>query len=159
VEVELKLTCEAVSTIGVTSGGYIKNIVAAEDATEEDTKKIIGGGLFGRYAALEGEEGNFLEVGFKGRPASWAFDYEPGTWERDFAEGCRAFTERTGSERWSLDYFDAATGENYEVNGDRTLSEVTRAFIEYLRGDDAWRTRHTWTLARLNRGRLPEIPH
>ena len=48
--------------------------------------------------------------------------------------------------------------ENFEVDGDRTLSEVTQAFIEYLRDNDAWRTRHTWNLARLNRGRLPKDP-
>jgi hypothetical protein len=140
----LKLTCEA--------------LPAVEDATEADIETVVGGGLFGGYAMLHGEGERFLQVGFKGRPAPWAFDYEPGTWERDFAEGCKAFTERTGSERWALDYFDATTRENYEVDGDRTLSEVTQAFIEYLRGNDAWRTRYTWTLARLNRGRLPEIP-
>jgi len=132
---------------------------AIEHVTEADVERIIGGGLFGKYALIRGEGEGFLQVGYKGRPAPWALEYEPGTWERDFAEGCKAFTERTGSERWALDYLDPATRENYEVDGDRTLGEVMQAFLEYVRGDDAWRTRYTWTPARLNRGRLPEIPH
>jgi hypothetical protein len=131
---------------------------AVEGATEADVERIIGGGLFGGYALLQGEGEGFLQVGFRGRPAPWAFDCEPGTWDRDFAEGWKAFTERTGSGLWALDYSDAATRESYEVDGYQTLSEVTRAFIEYVRGDEAWRTRHTWTLARRNRGRLPKIP-
>jgi len=129
-----------------------------EDVTEADIVRVIGGALFGGYAHLRGEGRSLLQVGFKGRPPTWAFEYESGTWEREFDEGCKAFTARTGSERWALDYVDSTTGENHEVDGDRTLSEVTQAFLEYLRGEDAWRTRYTWTLARLNRGRLPEIP-
>ena len=140
----MRLTCET--------------LPAVEAATETDIERIIGGEIFGGYAVLQGEGEEYLQVGVSGRPAPWAFDYEPGTWERDFAEGCKAFCVRTGSELWSLDYFDADTRESYEVDGYRTLSEVTQAFIEYSRGDDAWRTRYRWTLARLNRGRLPETP-
>src|SRR4051812_20846480 len=94
------------------------------DVTDADIDRIISGEAFGRYVLLGDPDGNFIEVGFKGSPPDWAFHYAPGTWERDTAEEWKAFKERTGSERWTLDYFDADSGEQYEAEGDLTLAEV-----------------------------------
>ena len=140
----MKLTCETLPAIAC--------------ATEADIERIIGGDLFGGYAALHQGEEAFLQVGLKGHPPAWAFHAEPGTWERDFAEGCKAFTERTGSRLWGLDYLDPTSGQCFDVEGYQTLREVTQAFLEYLRGDASWRTRYPWRLAESNRGRLREIP-
>ena len=49
-EVELKLTCEALPTV--------------EDVTEADIERVIGGGLFGGYAMLQGKGRLLLQVGF-----------------------------------------------------------------------------------------------
>ena len=68
-----------------------------ENATEADIERLIGGASFGGFAALHKDEDAFLQVGAGGRPAPWTSDREPGTWERDFAEGCRAFTRRWSS--------------------------------------------------------------
>jgi hypothetical protein len=43
-----------------------------------------------------------------------------------------------------MDYFDTASGEQYEAEGDLTLAEIKRAFAEYLQGDNAWKSRHKW---------------
>jgi hypothetical protein len=115
-----------------------------DGVTEADIERIIGGGDFGMYAALGDREGDFIQVGLKSNPPPWAFEYAPGTWERQTAEAWKAFKDRTGSEPWGLDYYDSAKGEQYEAEGDRTLEEVRRAFSEYLQGDDAFKSRYNW---------------
>jgi len=91
-----------------------------------------------------GSRGDFIEAGHRGRPAAWCFDHPPGSPERQIAEEWRAFKQRTGSEWWKIDYFDTASGEQYEAEGERTLDEVKRVFCEYLQGDDAWKQRYNW---------------
>jgi hypothetical protein len=115
-----------------------------DDVTEADIERIFGGEEFGKFALLGDRDGDFIEVGHKGQPAPWAFDYPPGTLERRIAEEWRAFKERTGSEWWKVDYFDVASGEQYEAEGDLTLAEVKRVFVEYLRGDETWKSRYRW---------------
>ena len=122
-----------------------QNLPELHDVTEVEIERIIGGEAFGLYALLGDRDGDFIEVGYKGRPAAWAFDYPPGSWERQIAEEWKAFKERTGSEWWKIDYFDTASGEQYEAEGDLTLGEVKQVFVEYLRGDDAWKSRYRWT--------------
>ena len=115
-----------------------------DNVTAADIERILGDGLFGKFAILEKCENGFIQAGFKGRPADWAFEYDLGTDERRMAEEWKAFVERTGSERWALEYIDETTGHQYQATGDRTLEEVKQAFVQYLRGDDAWRARYTW---------------
>ena len=112
--------------------------------TEADIERIIGGEDFGLFALLGDRGGDFIEAGYRGRPAAWCFDYPPGSPERQIAEEWRAFKQRTGSEWWKIDYFDTASGEQYEAEGELTLDEVKRVFCEYLQGDDAWKLRYDW---------------
>jgi hypothetical protein len=115
-----------------------------EDVSEPDIERVLGGEVFGKYAILWSSESGFLQTGFKGRPPDWAFQCDSSTEERRMAEEWREFVQRTGSERWTLEYLDDAADKLYEAAGDRTLEEVKQAFLEYLRGDDVWRHRYTW---------------
>ena len=115
-----------------------------DDVTEADIERIIGGEDFGLFALLRDRVGDFIEVGHRGRPAEWCFDYPPGSPERQIAEEWRAFQERTGSEWWKIDYFDTASGEQYEAEGELTLDKVKQVFCEYLRSDTVWKSRYKW---------------
>ena len=52
-----------------------------DDVTEADIERIIGGEAFGKFALLGDCDGDFIQVGHKGQPAPWAFDYPPGSSE------------------------------------------------------------------------------
>jgi len=115
-----------------------------DDVKEADIERVFGDGTFGKYAILEKSEHGFIQAGYKGRPADWAFECDLGTEDRRLAEEWKAFVERTGSEWWALEYIDEATGHLYGAEGDRTLGEVKQVFVEYRRGDGVWRMRYTW---------------
>jgi hypothetical protein len=117
-----------------------------DDVTVDDVERIVGGGPFGQFVILEKGEDSFIQAGSKGRPADWAFEYDLGTEERQWAEEWKAFVERTGSERWALEYIDETTGHQYQATWDQTLEAVRQSFLQYLSGDDSWRERFTWIL-------------
>ncbi len=100
----------------------IKNVTAA------DIRRIFTEDAFGKFAILSVSDVVFIQAG-----CVW-----------DVSEECAKFMEETGSDPFILEYRDAKTGRLFAATTHVTLDQIAEVFLEYLQGDDSWRSRYTW---------------
>jgi hypothetical protein len=99
-----------------------------DEVTVAQIGQVLGDDAFGKFAVLMSSDEAFIQA---------ACVWEPGT-------ESRRFIEETGSDPFRLEYREETTGGLFAADGNRTLAEVTQAFIEYLNGQTAWLSRFTW---------------
>ncbi|MBN9118832.1 MAG: hypothetical protein J0I06_06680 [Planctomycetes bacterium] len=99
-----------------------------DEVTVAQIEQVLGGEAFGKFAVLMSSDEAFIQA---------ACVWEPGGQSR-------RFIEETGSDPFQLEYREKTTGRLFVADGNRTLAEVTRAFIGYLNGQTDWLMRFTW---------------
>jgi hypothetical protein len=103
-----------------------------ENVTTTDISRIFTEDAFGKFAILSASDKAFIQAG-----CVW-----------DVGEECAKFMEETGSDPFILEYRDAETGRVFAATTHLTLDQITEVFLEYLKGDDSWRSRYTWKRAK-----------
>jgi hypothetical protein len=97
------------------------------DVTAAALDEVLRQDVFGKFAALSRNDGEFIQAGN---------EWQPG-------EECGRFLQQYDSDPWVLEYRQA--GKLYRTDGQVTLDQVRRAFQSYLAGDDGWQRDFTWS--------------
>jgi hypothetical protein len=104
------------------------DLLEIDKVTASQIEQVLGDDAFGKFVILEGSKGSFIQA---------ACVWEPG-------QESQQFLKETGSDPFRLEYREEESGRLFAADGNLTLAQVTRAFVEYLNGQTEWRDRFTW---------------
>ena len=76
-----------------------------------------------------------------------AFIQSACTWEP--TDKSKEFNQRTRSDPYCLEYRDPDSDKQFAAIGEFTLLQIKDAFVEYLRGTEAWKQDREWVEVKL----------
>ena len=101
-----------------------------DNVTEDDLERVFDESqtAFGKFVILSASKDAFIQSAC--------------TWEP--TEKSKEFIQRMGSDPYCLEYHDPHLDKQFVATGDFTLLQIKDAFIEYLKGTDAWKHGKEW---------------
>jgi hypothetical protein len=96
------------------------------EVTEADIEQVFEDEVFGKFIILSATEDHFIQAACVWSPE------------------CDSFLERTGSDPYRLEYRDGGSGKMFAASENLTLDQIKAAFLDYLRGGNDWRCKHSW---------------
>jgi hypothetical protein len=128
-----------------------QNLPEIENVSEADIDRVFDSGAIGKFVHLWASDDCFIQAGSRGTPSNCVPPDDPEVKDH------WAFIHRTGSEPWTLELIDLVRVREYQAEGDLTLGQVKRVFVEYLRGDQSWRQEYSWVEVKQGSSRTPVV--